>query len=185
MLDEFIAGESAGAIASRILVIENDPNEAAAMRTLLLEHGYQVQVAKDGGQAHSSFQMYKPDFVIMEVILPGETGFEVCEHMKQRNSAIPVLVVSEITLEDARSLAMRVGADGYLTKPYSPQVLLSQISEIAQVVWERTHLGKGAEEGRVRFNCRCGKRFKVRAKHRGRTLTCPDCGEPVIVPHHD
>jgi len=185
MLDSLIAGESAGAIASRILVVENDAEEAAALRNLLQEHGYQVQLAKDGGQAHSSFQMYKPDFVITELLLPGETGFEICERMKQKNSSVPVLVLTEITLEDARRLAMRVGADGFLTKPSTPSVLLGQISEIAQQVWERTHLGKGAEEGRVRFHCRCGKRFKVRAKQRGRTLTCPDCGEPVVVPHHD
>jgi len=185
MLDQFAAGESAGAIAHRILVVEHDTEQAAALRELLQEHGFQVQTAKDGGQAHSAFQMYKPDFVIMGLMLPGETGFEICDRFKQRNSQVPVLVLTEITLEDSRKLAMRVGADGYLTKPFKPSVLVSQISEIAQQVWDRTHLGSGREEGRVRFNCRCGKRFKMSAKHRGRTLTCPDCGEPLIVPHHD
>jgi two-component system OmpR family response regulator len=185
MLDDFAAGESAGAIAHRILVVENDADQAAELRNLLQEHGFQVQTAKDGGQAHSALQMYKPDFVILGLMLPGETGFEICDRFKQRNSQIPILVLTEITLEDSRKLATRVGADGYMTKPYTASVLVSQISEIAQQVWERTHLGKNREEGRVRFNCRCGKRFKMSAKHRGRTLTCLDCGEPLIVPHHD
>ena len=101
------------------------------------------------------------------------------------SKSVMILILTEITLDDSRKLATRVGADGYMTKPYSAAGLISQISEIAQHVWDRTHLGKDREEGRVRFNCRCGKRFKMSAKHRGRTLTCPDCGEPIIVPHHD
>ena len=185
MRDEFVAGESAGAIAHRILLVDSNADQAAELRELLQEHGFQVQTAKDGGQAHSSFQMYKPDFVIMELMLPGETGFEICDRFKQRNAQIPILVLTEIALEDSRKLAKRVGADGYMTKPYTATALVSQILEIAQQVWERTHLGKDRDEGRVRFNCRCGKRFKMSARHRGRTLTCPDCGEPIIVPHHD
>jgi len=185
MLDEFAAGETAGAIAHRILVVEDDPPQAAQLRNLLQEHGYLVQLAKDGGQAQSGFQMYKPDFVILDLILPGQSGFEICERMKQWNESVPVLILTEITLDDARKLAERVGADGYMTKPYTPSVLIGQIQEIAQVVWDRTHLKQPHDAGRVRFLCRCGKRFKVSSRHRGRTLTCPDCGEPLIVPYHD
>ncbi|MHC4880319.1 MAG: response regulator transcription factor [Planctomycetota bacterium] len=186
MLDQFLAGESAGAIATRILVVEDDADQAAQLRDLLQENGYQVRTAKDGGQAHSSFQMYKPDFVILDLILPGgESGFEICERMKQWNEAVPVLVLTEITLDDARGLATRVGADGYMTKPYDPAFLLSQITEIAQEVWERTHLGQSGAKDRVRFQCRCGKKFKLSQRHRGRTMTCPDCGDPLVVPFHD
>lgn len=185
MLDPLVAGEAANAIAHRILVVENDQPQAAELKNLLQEHGFQVQIAKDGGQAHSSFQMYKPDFVILALMIPGETGFEICERMKQKNDTVPILVLTEIDFEDARKLARRVGADGYMTKPYAAAMLVSQISEIAQSVWERTHLKEPNDQGRVRFNCRCGKKFKVSDRHRGRTLTCPDCGEPVVVPFHD
>ena len=185
MLDPLMAGEAANAIAHRILVVENDPDQAAELKNLLQQRGFQVQIAKDGGQAHSSFQMYKPDLVILELIMPGETGFEICERMKQKNDSVPILVLTEIDFEDSRKLARRVGADCYLTKPYNPEVLVDQIAETAQTVWERTHLRDPKEQGRVRFNCRCGKRFKVSERHRGRTLTCPDCGEPVVVPFHD
>jgi len=185
MLDEFFGGETAGAIAHRILVVEDDEKQRESLKELLLERGYLVQTAKDGGQARSGFAMYKPDFVILDLIMPGESGFEICEWMKQQNESIPVMVLTEITLDDARSLATRVGADAYLTKPVGPDVLLGQIQEIAQVVWDRTHLTQPKEDRRVRFNCRCGKRFKVSNKHRGRTLTCPDCAEPLVVPYHD
>ena len=84
-----------------------------------------------------------------------------------------------------RSLARRVGADGFMAKPFDPDELVSQIESIAQAVWEKSHLEQPKEERRIRFSCRCGKRFKVSPMHKGKTLTCPECGEPLVVPRHD
>lgn len=179
------SSSSGHAIAHRILIVDDDPETARFIKNLLKKHGFDGIVAKDGGQAHSSFVMRKPDFVLLDVILPGESGFEVCERMKQTDETIPVLFVTAIDLEDARNLATRVGADGYITKPIDTKELLSQITEISHRVWERYHLDQPKEEHRIRFSCRCGKRFKVSPVHKGRTLTCPDCGEPLIVPRHD
>jgi DNA-binding response OmpR family regulator len=131
--------------------------------------------------------MKKPDFVILDLILPGESGFEVCTRFKQTDRFVPVLILSAIELDDSLQLARRVGADCYLTKPFEPDVLLRSIQETAQAVWKRAH-NEGVEdlhERRIRFSCSCGKRFKVSHAHRGKTLTCPSCGEPVMVPVHD
>lgn len=185
MLFSHVEGVSAGALAHHILLVEDDPASADSLKALLEEHGYRVQVAKDGGQAHSAFRMRRPDFVITDLILPGENGFELIDRMKRSDESVPVLVLSAISLEDSRLLSERLGADGYLTKPAAPESLLAEIKEIAQRVWERTHLGGQKEEKRIRFNCRCGKKFKVSPVHRGRTLTCPDCGEPLIVPRYE
>ena len=73
--------------------------------------------------------MRKPDFVILDLILPGESGFEVCSRMKQANSTIPVLVLTAIDLPEARALADRVGADDYLTKPFDPDELVKRIQK--------------------------------------------------------
>ena len=185
MIEQLASSETAGAIAHRILVVESDEERRKELSELLRSRGYMVQTAKDGGQAHSGFSMYKPDFVILGLILKGETGFEICERMKQQNESIPVLILTEIIFDESRSLAQRVGADGYMTRPFNPDVLLDTIQDIAQQVWERTHLKQPREEKRIRFDCRCGKRFKVSPTHKGRTLTCPDCGEPLVVPFHD
>ncbi|HTI51393.1 MAG TPA: response regulator, partial [Planctomycetaceae bacterium] len=85
------------------------------------------------------------------------------------------------------NLARRVGVDAYLTKPFDPDELLQQIRQTAQEVWLKSRAESvGAEQDKpVRFACRCGKRFKVARQHRGKTLTCPNCGEPVLVPRHD
>lgn len=175
---------SGRAIAHRILLVDDEADTAAFIRELLERHGYRVVVAKDGGQAHSAFAMHKPDFVILDLILPGESGFEICERMKQAEANVPVLILSAIDMDDARDLARRVGADGYLTKPFDPNDLLDQIVTLAESCWERSHLQRAKKVERIRFNCRCGKRFKVSATHKGKSLTCPECGEPLVVPTH-
>lgn len=185
MVGGFIGAEFSGAIAHRILIVEDDPEQALVLREILQEHGYMAQIAKDGGQAHSAMTMNRPDFVLLDVILPGESGFEICDRIKQRDSGIPVVMMSAVSLDDAKDLAKRVGADAYLVKPFDPETLLALIPEIAQQVWERGHLQQPKDESRIRFSCRCGKRFKMSPTHRGRTLTCPDCGEPLMVPFHE
>jgi DNA-binding response OmpR family regulator len=171
------------AIANFILVVEDDEAEAVFLKDFLEKHRYRVTVAKDGGQAQATFTMRKPDFVILDLILPGESGFEVCQRMKQANATIPVLVLSAIDLADSRALAERVGADGYITKPFDPDELLKSIQDIAIKTWQKTHSDQGKDEKRIRFSCRCGKKFKVSPVHRGKTLSCPECGELVTVPH--
>jgi DNA-binding response OmpR family regulator len=175
------------AIVHRILVVEDDPDTAAFVKTLLEREKYDVTVARDGGQAHSMFIMKQPDFVILDLILPGESGWEVCERLKTLERFVPVLILTAIELDDARNLAVKVGADAYMTKPFDPDELLREIQETAQEVWLRSRAeAPVAEDNKpVRFACKCGKRFKVARQHRGKTLTCPNCGEPVLVPRHD
>jgi len=173
-----------GAVAHHVLVVDDEVDTAVFLKELLESKGYSVTTAKDGGQAQSSFVMRKPDFVVLDLILPGESGFEICERMKQTDENTPVLILSAIDMGDARALASRVGADGYMTKPFDPDELLANIENIAQKVWERTHTDQPKEETRIRFACRCGKRFKVSPTHKGKTLTCPECGEPLVIPRH-
>ncbi|QGQ23210.1 response regulator [Gimesia benthica] len=174
-------------IVNHILVVEDDPDTAFFIKTLLEEHHYHVTLAKDGGQAHSSFSMHKPDFVILDLIMPQESGFEICEHMKQREGDVPILILTAIDLPESRKLAARVGANGYLLKPFDPDELLELIREIADDAWEEGHLTDHREqqEERIQFSCGCGKKLKVRSKHRGRTMTCPACNDALIVPLHD
>jgi two-component system, OmpR family, response regulator len=165
-----------------VLLVDDDTASAELLKTILERKGFKVRIAKDGGQAQSSFVMQKPDFVILDLILPGESGYEICDRMKHTDDSIPVLIVSAIDMQESRDLAQRVGADGYVTKPYEPEHLIAKMREVANAVWERTHLDREPDPTRVRFNCTCGKRFKVSAAHRGKSLTCPQCGEPLMVP---
>ena len=123
-----------------VLVVEDDVDSAEMMRAILERQGLKVRVAKEGGQAQATFVMQKPDFVILDLILPGESGYEICERLKHTDDSVPILIVTAIDLQDSRDLAERVGADGYMTKPYEPEFLLAKMQEVAKRVWERNHL---------------------------------------------
>jgi len=182
--EEWVSVENRVSVAHQILLVEDDASSAESMKSVLESEGYHVTVAKDGGQAQSSLVMRKPDFVILDLMLPGESGFEVCQRFKQTEENIPILVVTAIELDDSRQLAERVGADGYLSKPVDPVELLEKVATISQQNWERTHLHRTRSGEKMKFRCRCGKKFRVSPQHKGKTLTCPDCGEPLIVPRH-
>lgn len=165
-----------------VMVVEDDADSAELLKVILEQEGFSVKIAREGGQAQATFVMQKPDFVILDLILPGESGFEICERLKHTDEAVPVMIVTAIDLPESRELAEKVGADGYLTKPFEPAHLIARMREIANSVWERIHLSHEPDPTRIRFVCTCGKKFKVSSTHRGKSLTCPQCGEPVAVP---
>ncbi len=169
------------AFIDRVLIVD-EPESAEHIKTLMEKQGYKTVVAKDGGQAHASFSLQKPDFVILELLLPGESGFEICERLKKLNKATPVMALTEIDLNSSRNLAARVGFDGYLTKPFDEETLVELIQDINNAVWERTHKTRLREVGSIRFTCHCGRRLAMLLKDRGKAMTCPDCNERIDVP---
>jgi DNA-binding response OmpR family regulator len=180
---------SPGAIdlpVAQVLVIDDDPAFVQFVKAALEPRRITVRAAKDAGQALMTMQLHQPDFIILDVILPGESGFEICERIKLREEKLPVLFVTAIDMDDARDLAQRVGGDGYLVKPVTAETLLAKVQEVADKAWRRGRAAEPVEaeeeDDRIRFACTCGKRFKVSASHRGRSLTCPQCGDPLIVP---
>jgi two-component system OmpR family response regulator len=165
-----------------VLLVEDDVDSAAATKLILERSGMTVKVARDGGQAQSFFVMQKPDFIILDLILPGESGFEICDRIKHADHTIPILILSAIDSDESRALAKRVGADDYLTKPVEPERLVATIHRVAKLVWSKSRLDEPKESDRIRFTCICGKRFRVSTAHKGRSMTCPQCGEALTVP---
>lgn len=167
-----------------LLLVDDDPEAARFVKQVFEPHGVTVRTAKDGGQAQSSFVMHKPDLVILDLILPGESGYEICERLKHTNDTVPILALTAIDMDDSRALAERVGIDGYATKPITPEALVETAADVVKRVWRHVHKvdTTEADSDRVRFTCHCGKKFKVSAAHRGKSMTCPQCGEPLTVP---
>jgi DNA-binding response OmpR family regulator len=173
-------------IVHRILVVEDDRHEAEFLQRYLTGKKFSVEIARDAGQAHSSFIMHLPDAVLLDIILPNDvSGFEVCERMKRENKQVPIIMLTAIDRDDARDLAMRVGADSYVTKPYDPDELVEIIKRTADDLWKRAHIDPEENAEKVRFLCgECGKKLKVSAAHRGKSLNCPKCGQTVKVPQY-
>lgn len=130
-------GSAPVASLHQILVVDDDPVSAEATKDFLESKGFFPGIANSGGQAYSYLRMHKVDFVILKLILPDESGFEICERIKRDFEWTPVLIFSEINLDASRELAIRVRADGYLTRPADNERLLSTVKQISATLWKR------------------------------------------------
>ena len=113
----------------RILVVEDDQAIAEAVRARLASEGYDVAVVHDGPHALRAVAADRPDLVVLDLMLPGMDGLEVCREI-QRDSWVPVLMLTARTDEADKVAGFAVGADDYLTKPFSPRELAARVRAI-------------------------------------------------------
>jgi DNA-binding response OmpR family regulator len=113
----------------RILVVDDEEAIAEAVRARLESEGYQVVVAYDGPQAIQLHAEHRPDLVVLDLMLPGMDGLEVCQAI-QRNGWTPVLMLTARTEEADKVAGFAVGADDYLTKPFSLRELAARVKAI-------------------------------------------------------
>jgi two-component system KDP operon response regulator KdpE len=110
----------------RILVVDDEQELRIALRRLLQGHGYDVQEASDGASALQLFNSFKPDVVLLDLMLPDTSGIEVCASLRQ-SSGTPIIVLSVVGDEAAKVRALDQGADDYLTKPFGSNELLARV----------------------------------------------------------
>ena len=110
-----------------MLIVEDDEAQAIAVRIGLEREGFAVTWAGDGASALELFSVSAPDVVIVDAMLPGLSGIEVCRRIKQVRSTVPVIVVSARSDEFDVVIAMETGADDFLVKPFSIRVLVARI----------------------------------------------------------
>ncbi len=115
--------------AKSILVVEDEPAIAEAVRARLASEGYRVRVADDGPQAIRAAAEERPDLVVLDLMLPGMDGLEVCREI-QKKDWIPVLMLTARTEEADKVAGFAVGADDYLTKPFSMRELTVRVRAI-------------------------------------------------------
>jgi DNA-binding response OmpR family regulator len=112
-----------------VLVVDDEEAIAEAVRARLESEGYRVLVAGDGPQAISLHTQHHPDLVVLDLMLPGMDGLEVCKEI-QRQSWTPVLMLTARTEETDKVAGFAVGADDYLTKPFSLRELAARVKAI-------------------------------------------------------
>jgi two-component system, OmpR family, alkaline phosphatase synthesis response regulator PhoP len=111
----------------RILVVEDDRAVQKALRRLFEAEGYGVQVAGDGASAVELFRSSAPSAVVLDLRLPGMMGRDVCSEIKQHAPAVPIIVLSAASDVSDKVLLLELGADDYVTKPFSPRELLARV----------------------------------------------------------
>jgi two-component system alkaline phosphatase synthesis response regulator PhoP len=114
----------------RLLVVEDDATLRQALRFSLAREGYEVGVATNGPEALEAVRGRRPDLVLLDVMLPGMSGVEVLRVMRQEGIDTPVIIVSAKTEELDRVVGLKVGADDYVTKPFSRPELLARIEAV-------------------------------------------------------
>lgn len=116
----------------RILLIEDEEDIAALIKLQAELSGYKLHVEVDGINGYRAIEREKPDLVILDVMLPGENGLDVCRKMKNNAELknIPVIILSAKSEELDIVLGLELGADDYVPKPFSPKVLFSKIKAI-------------------------------------------------------
>lgn len=109
-----------------ILIVEDDPNIRKLVRVNLVKRGYTVSEAEDSHQAMALFQAEAVDLVLLDVVLPGLSGVDICAWMRAR-SDVPIIVLSARSEEDLKVAALDAGADDYVTKPFGQEELLARV----------------------------------------------------------
>jgi DNA-binding response OmpR family regulator len=117
----------------RIVVIEDEDAIANAVAIRLRGAGYDVSVALDGASGVQLVGQLSPDLVILDVMLPGIDGLEVCRRI-QRDSPVPVLMLTALDTETDLLVGLGVGADDYMTKPFSPRELVARVKALLRRV---------------------------------------------------
>jgi two-component system KDP operon response regulator KdpE len=110
----------------RILIVDDEPQLRRALKRALEGHGYAVREAEDGVSALAEFLAFKPDVVLLDLVLPDMSGVEVCRELR-RDHQTPIIVLSVIGDERTKIAALDEGADDYLTKPFVVGELLARI----------------------------------------------------------
>ena len=118
------------ALADPILVVEDDQTTCDVVRAYLESAGYRVVVCRSGTEALGVVRQTQPRCLILDVMLPGKDGFEICTEIRRSGSIVPILFLSARVDEPDRVDGLRVGADDYLVKPFSPRELLARVDAL-------------------------------------------------------
>jgi len=112
--------------APRILVVDDEPQILRALQTTLRGAGYEVETASSGEEALTSAALRPPEAVILDLVLPGQSGIEVCQELR-RWTQMPIIILSAVGEEREKVAALDAGADDYVTKPFGVDELLARL----------------------------------------------------------
>lgn len=150
---------------TRILVIEDEPMVAEVVERYLRRDGYDVRAVGDGSAGIDAFEAYQPDLIVLDLMLPGIDGMEVCRRVRA-SSATPIIMLTAKGEEVDKLVGLEVGADDYITKPFSPRELAARVKAVLRRSTPQSQVDGDA----LRFN---GLRIN------GRTRTVENSGTEI------
>ena len=147
---------------SQVLVVDDDPRVRRLIAKTFLESGYYVRVAGSAEEAWQEFEQGEPDLVLLDVMMPGGNGLDLCQRVRQRSS-VPIIMLTGLRNETDIIAGLQAGADDYVTKPFSPRELVARVeANLRRRALDHAPSGPGKivlHEGRfeVDFNTRSAR----------------------------
>lgn len=132
----------------KVLIAEDDSYTRQGLAEILAAEGYEVVEARDGGEALSLFRTAQPDFLCLDIMMPGADGYRVCQQVRAENESVPIVFISAKSEEVDKVVGLELGADDFIVKPFGVKEVVARIRAVT-----RRCLGRpdGAESGRESF----------------------------------
>jgi len=154
-------------VAERILVVEDDPAIVMGLADLLAGEGYLVETAGDGNEAIESYRNKKPDLILLDIMIPEISGYEVCRRIRKKDAITPILMLTAKGQEPDKVAGLELGADDYVVKPFGVSELLARIRALLR----RSRARETPERESLRFGDVEIDPHKMEGKKSGKTFS--------------
>ena len=116
-------------MSKRALIVEDDSNIAELLRLYLSKDGFEIMIAADGGKAKSMFDLFQPDVVLLDIMLPVKDGWQVCREIREKSS-VPIIMLTAKGETNDKVNGLEMGADDYVTKPFDIKELIARVHAV-------------------------------------------------------
>ncbi|MFV0372245.1 MAG: response regulator transcription factor [Azonexus sp.] len=119
-------------MSKKILIVDDEPNIVISLEFLIKKEGFTVAVAADGEEALAKVAEFSPDLILLDVMMPKKSGFEVCEALRAdpQQSGLKIIMLTAKGRDTEMAKGLALGADAYMTKPFSTKDLIARIREV-------------------------------------------------------
>jgi DNA-binding response OmpR family regulator len=117
-------------MSTKILIVEDDPHILLGLEELLKSEGYQTATCTRGDQAVASVAKHRPSLIVLDIMLPGRSGYDVCKELRAKPCKTPILMLTAKGQELDKVIGLELGADDYVTKPFGVRELLARIQAL-------------------------------------------------------
>lgn len=119
-------------MAKRVLIVDDEPNIVISLEFLMRQSGYEIRVARDGREAETALAEFQPDLVLLDVMLPHKSGFELCQTIRENPDwkLLKIVLLTAKGREMDITKGLSLGADDYVTKPFSTKELVDKVNAL-------------------------------------------------------